>query len=386
MNSPPSNVKVSRWIGKFEKNDSSPSIIILSGIHGNELSGVNAIEHVFSILKEKNIPIKGNIYGLRGNLKAIEQGKRFIDVDLNRCWTEQRIQDSIHKKNTSESIDVVAIKEIIDGYIQNAKAPLFLVDLHTTSSTSPPFVVLDDTIRNRNFADALSATKVLGVLEQLKGTVLGYYGDKGPVTLVFEAGQHIDKNSLKRHIAAVWLLLVKSGIIDEKYVDVNGHRLTLKNAQGKSPLIVESTYRHVLEPTDYFEMKPGFENFSPIIKGDLIAHQNRKPIHATKTANIFMPLYQSQGEDGFFIVRRISPFWVNLSQFLRKWKVDNLLSILPGIHNDPDNKDSFIINQKVASYKSIELLRLFGFRMEDKRGQFTFVSKRPYDFKGPWDK
>ena len=385
MKSTLTNVEVARWIGQFKTNSKDPSIIFLSGIHGNELTGVRAIEHVFSEIKKQNIPLAGNIYGIRGNLKAIDQGERFIDIDLNRAWTDRNIKRFTSEKKLSESNEVIEIKEILDTLIKEAEAPLYIVDLHTTSSSSPPFVILDDTIRNRKFANILPATKVLGILEKLKGTILGYYGDKGPVTLVFEAGQHTDEQSFERHTAAVWLLLSQSNIIEANSIPVQQYKNTIKVSDNNALKIVQTTYRHILTPKDHFVMKPGYDNFSPISKGEVIAHQNGNPIIAEEDANIFMPLYQDKGEDGYFIVKPLQPFLINFSKVFRKLKVEKLLSILPGIKVDSEQKDSFVINRKVASYRSIELLHLFGFRKEDERGQFTFVSRRPYDFKGPWD-
>jgi succinylglutamate desuccinylase len=49
-------------------------------------------------------------------------------------------------------------------------------------------------------------------------------------------------------------------------------------------------------------MQPGYKNFQPIKKGELLAQQNGKPIYSEWDAYIFMPLYQKQGNDGFFVV------------------------------------------------------------------------------------
>lgn len=375
----------SRWVGKFDISKDSPTIVLLSGIHGNENTGVKAIEDVFKTIDEKKIPLLGNIYGLRGNLKAIEKEERYIDMDLNRAWTEYQIRKFKKNKTISEGSEVIELKGILDTFINEAKAPLYFVDLHTTSSHSPPFVILDDTIRNRNFAKILPATNVLGILEKLKGTILGYYGDKGPVTLVFEAGQHDELSSLHRHKAAIWLLLCKSGVIDPKNISIKDHLKTIQESLNDAPKVVQTTYRHVLNPSDDFQMKEGFSNFSPLTKGEVLAHQNGSPIKAKESAYIFMPLYQKKGEDGFFIVKKIAPFWVHLSKLLRKLKVENMLSLFPGIKLDSTQPDRFIVNKKLASFKSIELLHLFGFRKEREQGNLTIVSRRPYDFKGPWD-
>lgn len=379
------SIKQERWIGRIEQSLDKPSFVFIGGVHGNELSGVKAIETVFKEIEEKNIPVAGNIYGLRGNLQAIAAGKRFIDRDLNRVWNKENLLSLIAENKLAEIAEVKELKTILDSLIENTQAPLHFMDLHTTSSFSPPFLIIDDTIRNRNMANALPVTKVLGIIEKLKGTILGYYGDKGPVSIVFEAGQHDEQSSLDRHIAAIWLSLVEAGIIDAIDIEFQKHVNVLRTASQPYPQIVETKVRHELEPEDHFEMVPGYSNFSLLKKGDKIADQNGIALFAEKDSMIFMPLYQKQGEDGYFIVKEISPFWTNLSAFLRKKKFDRFFHFLPGIKKDPNNAQGYIVNREIASFKSIEFLHLFGFRRTKEVNKITYMFRRPFDFKGPWD-
>ena len=63
----------------------------------------------------------------------------------------------------------------------------------------------------------------------------------------------------------------------------------------------------------------------------VLVNSNWKPslmgveILSDKNANIFMPLYQKQGNDGFFMIKLVSKFWLNLSKRLRKYQFDKLL-------------------------------------------------------------
>ena len=52
-------------------------------------------------------------------------------------------------------------------------------------------------------------------------------------------------------------------------------------------------------------MEPGFVNFQAIEKGELLAYQNGQPVKSEWDAFIFMPLYQSQGNDGFFVIQEV---------------------------------------------------------------------------------
>ena len=52
-------------------------------------------------------------------------------------------------------------------------------------------------------------------------------------------------------------------------------------------------------------MKKGFKNFDPIKKGDVLAEDNTGLILAKMDGLILMPLYQSKGSDGFYVVRPV---------------------------------------------------------------------------------
>src|SRR5574338_626079 len=85
-----------RIIGSYIGDREGPLLICIGGIHGNEPAGIKAIEEVMQWLEiEKlnfpNFNYKGSFLGLRGNLEAIRQKKRFIDRDLNRMLNPEEI-------------------------------------------------------------------------------------------------------------------------------------------------------------------------------------------------------------------------------------------------------------------------------------------------------
>jgi succinylglutamate desuccinylase len=50
-------------------------------------------------------------------------------------------------------------------------------------------------------------------------------------------------------------------------------------------------------------MNPGYFNFDPVSKGDIIASDSNGDIAAPADGHLLMPLYQLQGDEGFFIVQ-----------------------------------------------------------------------------------
>ena len=67
----------------------------------------------------------------------------------------------------------------------------------------------------------------------------------------------------------------------------------------------EIYHRHEIKIDDTFIMIPGYSNFQAIRKGDVLAISNKCDIKASRSSLMFMPLYQDQGDDGFFFIRKI---------------------------------------------------------------------------------
>ena len=58
-------------------------------------------------------------------------------------------------------------------------------------------------------------------------------------------------------------------------------------------------------PNDSFKMRPNYQNFQPIKKGETLATDKNGSIQSPEDCLILMPLYQPQGSDGFFLVKEI---------------------------------------------------------------------------------
>ena len=68
-------------------------------------------------------------------------------------------------------------------------------------------------------------------------------------------------------------------------------------------------------------MEPGFRNFDPVRRAQILATDRDGEITAPESGLIMMPLYQKQGNDGFFIVRPVARFWLWLSALLRNLSI-----------------------------------------------------------------
>jgi hypothetical protein len=184
------------------------------------------------------------------------------------------------------------------------------------------------------------------------------------------------------HESFVWDALYNSRILKAgpKFAGER-HRLHLSKAIGK---VVEVRYRHPVCADDDFEMEPGFHNFDQIAKGQVLAHDRNGPVRAPETGLLLMPLYQKLGEDGFFIGRRVAPFWLSLSAILRRAGVPAMVSFLPGVNEDPDDPATLVINTSVARLFPLQVFHLLGFRQKRWIGNRLVVSRRKHDVTSPF--
>ena len=374
------------WIGAFAGKSSGPTLIVIGSLHGNEPAGAIALSGISRELAGLTDKLKGRVYLLAGNTKALSKGVRFIDADLNRHWTPHNLSNvgSAELLDTSEGVELTELDQILDGILITAIDEVFVVDLHSTSADGTPFATVGDTLRNRKFAQKFPITILLGIEEQLDGTMLEYLNNAGAVTLGFEGGQHLSEQTIENHTALVWLALANSGILDATNIpNFENHRQLLASGNRDSRFF-EVRYRHAITPADEFEMKPGFNNFYPVRPGDVVAHDRNGPVLAIEKGLILMPLYQKLGEDGFFIGREISPFWLWLSGILRRLGVQRIIHILPGVRRDPDDSATLIIDTRIARLFPLQIFHLLGFRRRRWVDNKLVVSRRRHDTSGPF--
>jgi succinylglutamate desuccinylase len=374
--------------GDFGRGEAGPTMIVFGGLHGNEAGGANALRRVAEKMHERSSKLHGRLLLLFGNTRALIEGVRFIDSDLNRYWTRDNVErnrpDSGAAKVISEDHEQSELLTVLWPAIAAARTEVYAIDLHSTSAEGVPFATVGDTMRNRRFARMLPVTILLGIEEQLEGTLLEYLNNLGAVTLGYEAGQHYADSTVDNHEALVWLALRNAGMLDaEGLPDERGHVETLRNATGK-PRIVEIRYRHAIKPEDGFSMKPGFNNFDPVQKGDHLADDAGGTIPAGETGMVLMPLYQKLGEDGFFLGREVAPFWLKLSAVLRKLKIASLMPLAPGVYASAADRETLEIDTRIARFFPLQIFHLLGFRRRRLKGNKLVVSRRRFDTFSPF--
>jgi succinylglutamate desuccinylase len=355
-------ISINRWLAEIKGTQPGPTIVFFGGIHGNENSGVLAIKEAFENLKATDI--KGTVFGVSGNLKALELQQRFIDEDLNRLWTKERIE-AIKKKvglNIEEQ-ELLELLDILNNILKTNNPPFYFIDLHTTSSKTLPFITINDALINRKFSKQFPVPIVLGLEEYLNGPLLSYINEFGYVSLGFESGQHNDLRAITNSIAFINLTLIFSGSVQRKnIINFDQYYNELKTQAANLFDVFEVVYLYKRQPQDSFKMIEGFKSFQNIKKGTKLASKNKTVILSKHSGRIFMPLYQQKGAEGFFIIKRIKPIFLKLSIILRRFKIDSLLVLLPGISWLNKEEGILKVNLNVAKFFTKSFFHLLGYR------------------------
>jgi hypothetical protein len=380
---------VPRVLGELGPDGTGPTLLVVSGLHGNEPAGVVASCSVVDALSSRAAALRGRIHFITGNRSALAAGVRYLDRDLNRAWTPARLRLLREGSPPGFELDVAREdreqRELLAELerVLDLSGPAYALDLHTTSGPDGVFTTIGDTLENRSLARAFPVPLVLGLEELVEGTLHEYLGDRGVVSLAFEAGQHIEPEAVARAEAAIWILIGATGLLPEADLpELHEARRLLARTGRRFPRVLEFRHRHALSDGDGFRMRDGYRSFLPIVPGEAIGDDHGGPVRSPERGRLLMPLYQPQGHDGFFVVREFRVFWLHVSQLLRGLGVGRVVHWLPGIRRHPAITGGLVVNRRIARWYPLQILHLLGFRRHIEDGDQLVVLQRGVEVPG----
>jgi succinylglutamate desuccinylase len=268
----------------------------------------------------------------------------------------------------------------IEAIVDDARGPVFALDLHTTSGPGGVFSVFSDALPHRAFAGSFPVPMIFGLEEQVDGTLVNLLSEHGLVAITVETGQHTEPAAVDRAEAAIWVGIVAAGLLPDDLVPQVGEaRRRLRRDTGHLPRALEVRYRRKMVEGDGFAMEPGYSNFQWVERGETIARDNDGLVVAGEDARLLMPLYQEQGDDGFFLVREFRHFWMHASYILRRAGASRYAHWLPGVRRVPDTDDELVADKRIARLFARHLFHLLGFRQLEDAGSTIVFRRRPFD-------
>ncbi|MBS3081209.1 succinylglutamate desuccinylase/aspartoacylase family protein [Candidatus Pacearchaeota archaeon] len=247
-----SNIKIVEKQG----NSEGKKLVVLVGVHGNEVCGVKAADFLLPKLKIEF----GKVTFIYANLEAIKQNKRFVDQNLNRCFLNQQSLD------IEKSLEGRTAKGIIP-YLEEADA---LLDIHASlTKDSVPFVICDES--NIETAKILGAKKIVCNIDKFHpGSTDGYMNLQNKPGFCFECGYANDSKTQTVAEGAIISFLTYYGCIESK----------INQSNNKSELIkIIDSYRNRYGS---FKSKRYFKDFEKMIEKTLIGLDGNREVFVDK--------------------------------------------------------------------------------------------------------
>lgn len=374
----------SRELGRIRGKQRGATLIAVGAIHGNETAGLLAGRRVLERLKDDR-NVRGDLVIFSGNLAAIHAKVRYLNKDMNRLWTDARVArlEGLTPSEQAEGLDSEDREQLellssIKGAIAEARGPVFLIDLHTTSAHGVPFIIFGDTLPQRHFVSELPLPIIFGLEEQVDGVLSEYWTRQGCVTFTIEGGQHNDEGAIDNLEAVLLLAAQAAGLFPVGSVqETRAAHALLESRRGNLPRVMEVVSRHAIAEEDNFRMEPGFRNLDHAREGQLLARDRKGEIRAPKNGLVLLPLYQGLGAEGFFWGRAVGAARLLASEALRNLELDRFFDWLPGVERDRTRPTRLFVDTRVARLYPLEVFHLLGYRrIRELDGELT-IERQP---------
>ena len=383
MSTPIGELIDGREIGRAVGARAGATLIAVAAIHGNEQAGIHAARLVIDRLERSDVALRGELVAIAGNVGAMRAGRRYHTRDLNRVWSEAQVaslEERVAKGGEldAEDREQLEILAAIRAAIARARGPVYLVDLHTTSAHGVPFVLFGDTMSQQAFVVALPLPIIMGLEEQVDGVLSSYWTRHGCITFGVEGGQHDDPGSIDNLEAVLLLTAESAGLFERGAVaETREAHALLERRRGDLPRVMEVVSRHAIAEGDAFTMEPGFKNLDHARAEQLLARDRNGEIRAPHDGLVMLPLYQKQGEDGFFWGRAVSSARLRASRALRHLRLDRFLDLLPGIARDKGHPSRFLVNRSIARLYPLGVFHMLGYRRIRSVAHQLTVERQP---------
>jgi len=196
----------------FGCTDSEPRTrkLITVCIHGDEVCGLTAVNELIEEgFFEENLDFKHErVTIILGNPKAVKCNKRFVDINLNRLFTPQFIENKTKTDKLGKELYELSRLEEIAPEIEQCDE---FLDLHSTSAPTVPFAIVTPGEDSENIAKTFPVKFILhNVVKVIVGTSLDHAYAFKKVGCCVECGQHYERQTVEVAKESIRAFLSKS--------------------------------------------------------------------------------------------------------------------------------------------------------------------------------
>ena len=272
-------------------NVAGPRVVIFGGIHGDEVSGVHAIEKLFfDFFGGKRRLLRGSLTLARGNESALTVERRYVTHNLNRMFREEYGPDI--DKTSYEYARAQELKTLLENCD-------YFLDMHSAPTAQEPFLVVE--AGPAEFYAQLGISRLMTGWSKFSGGTTGgdaenYANSHGAKAATLESGCHFDKISIDVANKAALSFLSILEMIEPK--------------DPPSPVPVEryDVYEVVTKGFEDFRYAGDVKNFQRFKKGEAFAFQNGRPMAVAEDAHLLIPMTPAEtkiGEEVCYLGRKL---------------------------------------------------------------------------------
>lgn len=263
-------------ITELTGKENGPTSIILTGVHGDERCGVEAMKKLLPTLQI----LRGRVLVAYGNPRAIEQNVRFTERNLNRMFKSDSLLSDTDKKSYEYQR-----AQFLKKYLDQADA---LLDVHASfTPKSRRFAICESNARE--LIRSLPFDLVVSGFDEVEpGGTDGYMNSKGKIGICAECGFLGDPASTE--IAEQCILT---------FLRLRGH------IAGDTKMIPQSyinIYNLYLTKTDAFVLTKPFIDFEEVSSGQLIGMDGKKEVRSPKDSVILFARNRNEKGDEAFLL------------------------------------------------------------------------------------
>jgi predicted deacylase len=295
----------------LDTGKAGPVMAVCALTHGNEISGILTVDRLLQGLDSGHWQLdRGSLRILLANYEILREATGFEalarhrGIDLNRIWSADLAPVETDQPGTHE----FAVRERLLPALADVHC---LIDLHSTSLESTAIgIVLGEEHTLDHISSVLDVPYLMPDIGQhLNGTAMierhfditrqSGASEKeaalGPFSLVIEAGQHFDFDTLDQNLENVVALLQLGGVLQGEARTVTSPPLRLHTY-----FVGLSTSAGPVIDWHYTDRPGGFDR---VEHGELICHLHGEPVSASGETYIVMPQMQARnaGQEMFYL-------------------------------------------------------------------------------------
>lgn len=250
-----------------------PRVVLFSGVHGDEISGIHAVEKLFFDLYTGARTLrKGTLALARANAHAIAAERRYVRYNLNRMFRDEYGADI--DRSDYEYTRAQELKTVLRDCD-------YFLDLHSAPIAQEPFLIAEQ--HAIDFAARLGLPYLITGWNRFSAGTTGgdaenYANAHGAIAATLESGSHFEKRSNDVAYRTVITLLSDLGMIDAAA------------AEKRAVAEIIDMYAVVTKDAEDFRYAGDVANFQRFARGEVFAYENGKPRTVAEDSILLIPM------------------------------------------------------------------------------------------------